>query len=280
MAPRDGVSANAADGDNNQFKHLLKKPQTLKLEFSQASEYDRFNELFNPKLLKAMDPTGYVAKRLDPDFRKAVKDGCAIGLSDENSHLRTLVVNYHFFDKQKSKKQHDYTELGSVLSCMQGYGSGGLLAAALGLKEWFNHPPKKAFVTEIKHDNVAPTKIYKMLGYEPLNDKKMVDRLFYLCYSNVADDQGNPVSGPPMDEKDNIGFYEHTNKTVISEAGILLKFMDQGGVTNKQGDLIQVDFSDLDRVGLTRPRLEAISKGELSRKKLMKIGANKGSPAP
>ena len=86
MAPRD--VGGRGDNQKNKFVHLLQKPKALTVEFSKAASYDRFNAMFDPALLKQMDLTGYVAKRLEPDFRRAIKKGCAVALSDENQHVR------------------------------------------------------------------------------------------------------------------------------------------------------------------------------------------------
>jgi hypothetical protein len=174
---------------------------------------------------------------------------------------------------------HDYTELGSVMAVIQGYKSAFLLAAAVGLKEWWSHPPQEKLVTEIKHSNKAPISIYKALGWVSIDDPAEVDKLFYLCYENVADEHGNAISGPPMAEKSDIGFYQQIDSTLAAEAKVILEFMNQGGLKNKHGDFIPVDFGGFDDVGLTRPRLEAIAKGEMSKDKLLKIGGSGTSPA-
>jgi len=271
MAPFD---SNASEEDlRKKFAYLLKTPKSLKLEFSKAADYDRINRMFDSFLLKQVDPSGHIAKRLEPDFRRAVNGGNAVFLGDEDKNIRTLAVNYQMHENENHAKgaQHDYTELGSVLSCMQGYRSGFLLTAVITLKEWWCHPPKKCLFTEIKHNNVAPIKIYKTMGWKLLIDKKEINNLFFLCYKNVADDNGKPVSGPPLAEKNNIGFYRQVDSALAIQARVILDYMDQGGVTNKAGNLIPVDFSDLEHVGLTRPRLEAIAKGETSRQKLRRV---------
>lgn len=270
----------------NKYAHLMTPPKSLKLEFTKAADYDRVNFMFDKGLLKKIDPLGYVAKRLDADFRRAVNGGSTVILGDENDHVRTLVMNYQMHEDRTAPKTdpHDYTELGSVMAVIQGYKSAFLLAAAIGLKEWWAHPPQKKLVTEIKHSNLAPIAIYKALGWVPVTDTQEVDDLFYLCYENVADDQGNAISGPPMSEKSDIGFYQQIDSTLAAEAQVILEFINQGGLKNKHGDFIPVDFSGLDDVGLTRPRLEAIAKGETSKDKLLKIGgggaALSAKPAP
>lgn len=267
--------------NKNKYAHMTQPVKSLKMVFSEATDYDRVNLLFDKPVLKQVDPLGYVAKRLEADFRRAVDGGNTVFLADENDHVRTLVMNYQMhLDRTAPKTDpHDYTELGSVMAILQGYKSAFLLAAAIGLKEWWCHPPSEKLVTEIKHSNMAPIAIYKALGWVPVDDPKIVDELFYLCYENVADEHGNPISAPPLSEKSDIGFYQQIESTLVEEAKVILQFMNQGGLKNKKGDFIPVDFSALDKIGLTRPRLEALAQGETSKTKLLNIGTQSGPNA-
>jgi hypothetical protein len=121
-------------------------------------------------------------------------------------------------------------------------------------------------MTEIKNDNVAPQKIYKALGWEPVADGPLIDELIEAAYKTCPED------APEGEDRKKIGYYYCPDKAIAVQAGLVLKFMDAGGVVNpKTGDFIPVDFSELEDVGLTRPRLTAMANGLLDREHIKKI---------
>lgn len=245
-------------------------PASLKLIFSNAADYKRINHLFDPEIKSQIDPGNNVAKRYEDDFRYAIDNGHTSLLEDENGEVVTLTMVYHM---HAQSGQHEYSELGSAMSRLPGFRSANLVVAAIALKEFLQHAPSKAIVTEIKLDNVAPQKIYKQLGWEPIEDADLVDELFVACYQNVADEHGNKLTQLPSDEeKAKVGYYGAFGKAASGHAQTILTFMDQGGVVNKAGTLIPVDFSGLAAAGLTRPRLEAMAAGLTDPAEVLKIG--------
>lgn len=272
---KKSCSGNCSCSGNNNKQDS--KKGWLRLEFSKAADYDRANIFFDPTIKSQIDPYNYVAKRVETDFRYAIDNGNAAFLSDDNNDVQTLVMNYHVNEGGPAVpgQQHEFTELGTTISRLQGYHSATLVAAALALKEWWAHPPQHLLMTEIKHSNIPPQKIYKMLGWEPVTDPDLVDRLIVLTYKTVPDETGaGLIPVPTGTEKDDIGFYSFVDKAIAEQAKAVLKFMDKGGIYNaKTNHFIPVDFSDLDRVGLTRKRLEAMAQGETARDKLRQIPA-------
>jgi hypothetical protein len=60
----------SSDKSSNKYAHLTTPPKSLRIAFSQAADYDRVNFMFDKGLLKQVDPLGYIAKRLEDDFRR------------------------------------------------------------------------------------------------------------------------------------------------------------------------------------------------------------------
>ncbi len=235
-----------------------KSPPRLKLEFSKASDYGRINAMFDPAVKGKIDPQRYVVTRADGELKKAITSGgCAFLGDTKTGEVQTMAVAYEVRD---GNIKHAYTELGTTLSRMSGYGSAQLVVAALALREWWENPPQNMIVTEIRPDNKPSVKTYAMhLGWRQVSNPKTVADLHRLCNETVS----------PQD-RDDSGLWFHCDDSVIThQARILLSFMDQGGVLQRQTrKKVDVDFSALDDIGLTRKRLTAIALGTTDRKKL------------
>ena len=286
------------NGQNN------KPPPRLKLEFSKAADYDRINAAFSPQRLNVIDPHGYVAKRLQDDFKKAIDNGAAAFLSDESDtsidNVKGVLFSYHYpeynaadtieqtAEKQKGHNKrseqeqaegpqeaiegtHEYSEFGSAVSYLPGFGSAKLIMAALALKEWWHNPPSGMLFNEIENSNQASGKTYRdALKWEAVTDPDEIAKLFSAGYKNVTSDSGQGIGKPPPKEKwKDKTFYSFTERSLAIHARILLDYMDAGGIANKHsGEFIDVDFSALAQAGLTRKRIEALAAGETSRSKL------------
>jgi hypothetical protein len=251
-------------------------PRIIRLEFSKAADFKRCSEILDPQVMKQYDPDGYVAGRLTETFRRAVNDGCVAMMSDEHGTVLAVSVNYQVHNDENAKPgaQHDYTELGSVLSRFPGYNAANPAACAAALKEWWQTPPKEAYVTEIKHSNIPPIKMYKALGWEPVDENgPKYEDLITAAYKTVPGPDGTGhAAPPPKDQRGDIGFYAHTDRSAVSEAKILLAVLNQGGLYNKRDNTtIPVDFSAMDGIGLTRPRLEALARGVTDKKAILAI---------
>lgn len=249
-------------------------PARLKLEFSTAADAQRIGRLFDPAVKDAADPQHFVDKRLRDVFNKAVAAGCAATLSDEAGHVQALTVAYHLSD---TGAQHDHSEFGSTLSLMQGFQSTAPIIAALALREWFKHPPANEMAAEIRQDNIPSVKIYKeKLGWEVVDSKAANAALNASSWRTIPDEAADPsgntgLAQVPAEAKD-MDWYACTDKALARQASTILEAMKQGGLTNKKtGAFIPVDFSALEKEGLSRARLEALARGVTSRAQLTKI---------
>lgn len=239
-------------------------PKSLKLEFSKAADYDRVEALFDPAVKQKIDPHGYVIKRLESHFRKAVDEGAAGILSDENKHVRSLTVAYrvHGSDTPAAGAPHDYTEVGTSMTGLPGYNASRLVIAALAIREWLSHPPKFLLVADIKKENGASVKTYRdALGWRPLTNKILATHATIVTDKTVADEK-NKAANNTTGNNAVSEWFVCDNSSLATQAKVLLAFMDAGGILNKKtNDFIPVDFSVLEKEGLTRKKLESLASG-------------------
>ncbi|MCK5517930.1 MAG: hypothetical protein KAI61_00815 [Alphaproteobacteria bacterium] len=247
-------------------------PKTLKLKFSKTTDFDRVSRMFEPEVKNVLDPDNHVARRLDSVLKKAVDSGRAVFMSDEKGDIKTMIVAYHaYIEKDHATDvQHDYTELGTMLSFIPGYKSSLLVTAVLALREWLNYPPvqKIAVNIEIKND-FSVKALEKILGWKTIRDKDQCISLDRACWKTVLDEKADPMRQVGFKDVpkglENMGWFECDGKVLARQAQIVLDSMKQGGFFNKQEHFIPVDFSTLEKEGLTRPLLEAIAVGVTSR---------------
>src|SRR5262249_12457949 len=96
------------------------------------------------------------------------------------------------------------------------------------------------------------------------------DILFPAAYRSIDRDCGAGIGQPPPPAaRASESFYTLPDSAIATYARILLSFVAKGGVQNKAGQQIPVDFSDLDVAGLTRPRLDAMAHGVTDRTALL-----------
>lgn len=271
MAPFDGSNQHKCNCKNKSCGDS--KTPSLKLAFSTAADYDRINKVFDPAIKHQYDPTGYVFKREESAFTRAVQGGHAAFLQDQHGTVETLTIAYHVAAQGKSAATPDYTELGTTLARLPGYHSARLIVAALALHEWWQSPPVNSLAAEIKHANIPSLKTYRdALGWEAITDRTETQNISAITDQTLAnpDDQNNDVDAWMA----MAAWYRPTNASLALQARLVLSFMDQGGLLNKKtGDFIPVDFSDLTRIGLTRKRLEALAGGETDRAKIRQVAA-------
>lgn len=253
------------------------KPAHLKLEFSKAADAGRIGRLFDPTVKDPADPRHFVDKRLPAVFKKAVDSGCAALLSDDAGNVQVMTIAYHLSAAPEKPDAHDYTEFGSTLSLIQGYNSSVPVIAALALREWFTHPPAAKIAAEIRRDNIPSTKVCsEKLGWEVITNKAEYDTITAASWHTVPDEKADPtgltgMTTVPADAND-MNWYVCSAAALKQQAKAVLEAMDRGGLVNsKTGDFIPVDFSALEKEGLTRKRLEAIAHGVTSRAALGKI---------
>lgn len=266
----------SGDGQNKDTnpKNLL--PKGLKLAFSQAADDKRINVFFDPDVKAKVDPSKYITKRKEGVFKDSIASGCVAFLEDDNKDVVMLAVAYQVCmnDNHAPQSQHDYTEMATAMSRLRDYHNADLVIAALTMKEWWLSPPNKMIMASVDCDNKAAQRIAPALDWERVADPATVESLFYPVYKTAVDETGQnrDIPLPPQAEKDRVWFYACADKAIIKQAKILLQLMDAGGVTNKKTNhTIPVDFSALAQIGLTRARLEAVARGDLSRKHLNSV---------
>lgn len=262
-------------------------PKSLTLTFSRAADYGSIDRLFDPSIKRNIDPHHYVVQRLDPHFRAAINNGAVAMLVMHGVSVMAMTAAYrvNHTDKPPHKdwrKPHDVTEMGTSLARLQGYNSARLVIAALTLREWWTAAPRDVLVAEIKKSNGASVKTYvDGLGWEPLLDLAHMKRLHDATDVTLADDKDKESSKHLQDIADAQALLHVANdNTIRKSAQAILDFMAQGGLVNKAtGDKIAVDFTALEREGLTKARLSAIAQGTLDRAQLRAIGHPPPRPA-
>lgn len=258
------------------------RPTSLKLEFSTAADITRIGRLFDPAVKDPADPHHFVDKRLKSAFKKAVEAGCAVVLSDAKGDVQVMTVAYHLAAAPDAApgaapNAHDYTEFGSTLSLIQGYHSSVPLIAALALREWFKHPPRGKLAAEIRQDNIPSVKVYKdTLGWEAITDTAENAVINGTSWRTIPDETADPSGNTGMKEVPAeaaaMDWYACNDNALRHQAEVVLEALARGGIVNKKtGDFIPVDFSALDKEGLTKPRLEALARGVTSRSALARI---------
>lgn len=251
----------------------------LKLEFSRAADYPRIDALFSPAVKDAIDPHGYVVKRLESHFRAAVATQGAAMLMDPQGQVITLTVAYRVNHPagpaNDNRHGHDVTELGTSLARLQGFHSAKLVVAALTLREWWNNPPRDAMIAEIKRENIASLKTYiSGLHWKELTDPAHSARLYEATDATLADDKDKGTSKPSDPAQAPSCWHICDKATIAQAARVILEFMAQGGLLNRlTGQRIEVDFSALEQAGLTPERLRAIAGGQTDRQHLRALGA-------
>ncbi len=261
------------------WKNMSSKamPITLKLEFSGIADFERISRMFEPDVKSVLDPDNHVVKRLHSVFKKAVYMGSVTFLSDGNGDIRTMTIAYHAYVEKDHLPdvQHDHTELGSTLSFIPGYKSASLVTVVLALREWINNPPIQKIAANVEPENIAAAKIIEVLGWQLIKDKGQLASIDAACWRTVLDETDptgqTGFEGVPKG-LESMAWFECNEKVLVKQARVVLDFMDHGGIVNKKTEhFIPVDFSNLEKEGLTRPLLEAIAGGITSRDALAKI---------
>ena len=250
------LGENVAVGDTKPLEN------SLKLAFSAAHDFHRINEMLAPDIGDSSHPNRFLADRLSTAFARAVAGGSAAFMEDATGELKAVTVAYHL-NAAEDPDLHTHTELGSTSSAMPGYSIANLVVAALALREWLHNPPAEMIAAKIRPENIPSLKVYKeALGWAPIEDRALHAQLTDASRQTMAD-PSNPLNGRE--------WYALKDVVIKKQAETVLGFMEQGGLVNKQtGDFIPVDFSALEKEGLTRARLEALAAGVTTRNKLPK----------
>lgn len=249
---------------NNESDSQNKPPASLRLAFAKASDYQRVNEVFNNPQKHEIDPHGYVAKRREDYFKKALHDGSAAFLTDENGKIVTLTIAYRIAAAKTDTANDNQciTEVGTSLAYLPHYHSVRLVIAALVLREWLDLHPENAIVAEINNENAASIKAYNVaLGWEKITDPDDNAWLFETTDKTIARDENKFAANPEKTLREG-AWYQCTDSTVAMMARTLLNFMTRGGLTHsKTGHFIPVDFSALEETGLNRLTLQQLAAG-------------------
>jgi hypothetical protein len=192
----------------------------------------------------------------------------------------TIAYRVHHVGKSANDNSaHDVTELGTSLARVPGYHAAKLVVAALTLREWWHHAPRDSMIAEIKRDNIASLKTYiDGLHWKPVMDAPHSARLYDATDVTLVNDKDKGGGNPHADlTKAKSLWHRADDATVQQAAQVVLAFMAQGGLQNKSGHKIPVDFSDLAAHGLTTARLQAIAAGQMDRQALKSL---KSGPHP
>lgn len=253
------------------------QPGWLKLQFTHASDISKFEALFHDNIKPNIDPEGNVAMRKEAFFEAAIADGHAAYLVDDGGHARTTTIAYRT-SLIESFKGHspDFVELGTALTTVGGFGTAKVVSAALTLKEWWEDEPLIGFTAAIKADNAASLKTYTSLGWVQEEDQDVLDQIGQSCDQTII-----PKDGAAAHKTAPENWFVPSDDAMAVKAQFLLELMDQGTLYNKKSDHhLPIDLSDLNRVGLTRERLEAIASGEMDRSVLRAIKPGHLPPSP
>ncbi len=240
-------------------------PKKLKLAFSEAHDAARIEAVFDPCVKGYFDPHSHAVKRLNVSFNRAVAQGSAAFLCDEENDVRTLTMAYHVHvDKNPaSGAQPDHTNFGTSLSLIPGYKSSTLVIAALALKEWVYHPPRQTISAGIVPENGQSLQIYeKTLGWEKINDVPLTQSIAAATWRTLpdpSDPSGNTCLENPPSALETVGWYNCSRVTIARQAALVLDVMERGYLSNKRGEVIQVDLSALESAGLTKEKLRDLS---------------------
>lgn len=230
-------------------------PSKLKLAFSRAADGPRISKILDPAVKSKIDPNAFVIKRSKTAFNNAVANGRAAFLHDAaTGEVRTLSMAYHTHDE---KGQHKYTENGTSITSLAGYGSAPLVISALVLSQWWKSPPSGMIVAEILAHNKPSRSVYEgKLGWQPITDKAKADDVQKLTDMTL----------PPSERGQVAPWYSCPDSALPKLARVLLDYMDRGTLVNKHtGHSIDLDLSALEGTGLTRARLEMIARGIVSK---------------
>lgn len=235
-------------------------PARLKLAFSNNGDHDRISRLFEPDIKGKIDPHGYIMKREPEFFDAGVINGSAVFLFDpandsgDNVHALTIGYRSHFH-KPASGNHHNYTEIGTTLSRLQGFKAAQIVIAASSLKEWWEKSPSKLIVTDLKNDNGASVNAFQnLLGWAIVQGEAIIRDI----NANCAPAWGH--------------WYMCNGKTLSKQAQVILDYMDGGELYNKHTQQrIKLDLSAMEEIGLGRELLEALAEGKTDKGALNKI---------
>jgi|GEM_PF-928271 len=248
----------------------------LKLCFSNAVDRPRLDSFFDPANKNKIDPSEYVLVRETAFFDPALNDHTAF-LEDQDGKIRTVTLAYHLNDPiNPPKTGHDFTEIGTTLTDINGFQAGVLIIAACSMKEWWLSPPNRIFAAMVKDNNIPSQKTFQKLGWDKVNDDHLADEIGAAADQTLQNQAQTFVQKKQStDPNDAQTWHIMTPYSLCMQAQILIHFMDAGELFNrKTGERIDIDLSCLDTIGLTRSRLEALANGQLNKNILENIDPN------
>lgn len=239
-------------------------PLSLKLVFTKAANNHAVHRMFEPAIKSKIDPQDYVVKRESKTFEKQINGGHGTLLVDNKGEPFALTMAWHTIaNDNKGKPQHRYTETGTTLTRLPGFHSAQAVVAALVLHQWWNHNPRKRIVAEILKENIPSRKLFEeTFRWRSVTRPATTKEINDLCNATVVEDNNG---GKPFT------WYTCEKETLTNLAKSLLTLMDRGTLNHKDGRTIALDLSDMDKIGLTRARLEALAAGTTSKRELKKL---------
>lgn len=235
-------------------------PISLKLAFTNAAQAGAVHKLFEPAIKSKIDPMGYVVKREAALFEKQINGGHGSILVDEQGNAHALTMAWHAVANDHT---HRYTETGTTLTRLAGFRSAQVVISALVLQQWWQTPPRKKIVAEILEENIPSRRIFEdLFQWRRIKRKATAQDIDQHCNGNVVEDL-NPGKRH--------FWYACDKESLPHMARSLLTLMDDGTLKRKDGQQIAIDLSAMKEIGLSRPRLEALANGTMSKRALKKL---------
>lgn len=242
--------------------------QKLKLNFAELNDYDRITEFFASDEKTKADPHGYIYSRKKEYLLDTLKTRSAAFITDVSTNdIVYFTSTYRLYDGEIDlNNNHIYTEAGSSVSLIPGYGSTSFVASLLMLKEWLYHPPERHIVSRIQQENKAAIMARsKDMGWNIVQDEEKIKELETYCRKICPDNcDGGCVKGM-------LWFYMQGGYAIQKEANLALRVIERGALINKDDEIKPMDYSVINEVGLSEDRLMAMAKGEFSREKILEI---------
>lgn len=260
-------------GDTNSDVTSKKVPGWLKLQFTTAANKPYIDSFLKDVNDHNLDPQSYVLKRKDDAYEKALANGAAY-LEDGQGHAYSYTAAYRILHKlPNGNKEHQFTEIGTTLTLIPGFQTALVVVTATALKEWWQAPPKRMIAANIKASNIPSQKTFDKLSWHQVYDGQLRSDIGHAYDTTLEHEKDHfATKSNGGDKAPGEDIYHMTPISIIQMAQVLLDFMDKGELYNKHtNETIKLDLSELEAIGLTRQRLEAISHGQLSKKILKSI---------
>lgn len=247
---------------------LVGMVQKLKLNFACPDDYKRIVDFFRSDRKEQADPNKYIYKRKREYFENSLSTRSAAFITDiSTDEIVYYTSTYKMYDGEVNPNQrHTYTEAGTSISLIPGYGSTSFVASLLMLKEWLYDPPEKFMVARTKQENKAAIMARgKIMGWDIVKDENLIHELIECCDRSCRSEYVGESSN------NTLWFYMQGELAIQKEANLALRVIERGALINKYEEIMPIDYSVIDEVGLSEGKLRAMARGEFDREKLLEF---------